>query len=859
MYEFLMGKSISKDYMKMGFSILLITLYFVLLIFYVIINVTIKSESIKITVFMLTAPIFIVATFELLKFISMLIQKCITQELLFDAIFRKKSDAIYFILKLFIYYELMSIYLLILISNSILSTGVGDNINEIHVAAIVMILAFIPRLTMFIKGYHESKLTILTLLGPLTIFSIPFMLFYSISFKFDFSVFRWLLLFKWMIIFIGDGTIYILQRGGYLQIELDIENIDSNELAQIIHKKGTNYNFSNLKEEYFKSIKDDRYWITKKIEDALLELPKLGMDIIYFKFLKENILGEIESRDFISNFYMRVFLLSEDRNCRNPFSIVWMQHHIRKKQIVKFALSLLEDSKSQNREIASQTLIHYGDSSFLDKLTIAMEDPSPIVRSNIAKTLGNLGDPDSLETLKNHTNDKSFVVRENVAYALGKFNDSTIINNLIKMADDKNEYVRKQAIKSLGNFNDKLVVEVLINNLFYTKYGNYFDIIEALKKLNHKDICDNLINKLDSKDLVLKAKAMRALGLLKCKDAAKEIYRLDIENDTLLQIAIQSLGEIGNTECIPFLKKALQSKNSNIRRDAIYSLMKIKDESTIESLMNTLNDTNKYVREASIEALANIGGRIIEDIIIEKLDDSESNVIITAIKCIGRLKSEKGIEHLINLLENADRKIRIEIINALAKIGTNECIEYLVELIHDSNDEEKIKIIDHFSIIGNEHVIKNLISYLNDRNNDIVYSSLKTLIALNANIPKEIALKLLESKNQNVKFLMAKHLSLFGNEEAIKSLISFSSHETLWLAREAVIVLGSIQCEKSVKPMKKLLSNYDPLTHFAIIKALEEIGGEEAKEILMGIATDELLIDWMPSISKMAGDILDKR
>jgi HEAT repeat protein len=78
------------------------------------------------------------------------------------------------------------------------------------------------------------------------------------------------------------------------------------------------------------------------------------------------------------------------------------------------------------------------------------------------------------------------------------------------------------------------------------------------------------------------------------------------------EVAIRSLGKIGDPQALPTLIDALQDENWEIRSMAARSLGQIGDSSATEALINAMQNDTEAVRWYIIQALTNITGQSFE-------------------------------------------------------------------------------------------------------------------------------------------------------------------------------------------------------------------------------------------------------
>jgi HEAT repeat protein len=82
--------------------------------------------------------------------------------------------------------------------------------------------------------------------------------------------------------------------------------------------------------------------------------------------------------------------------------------------------------------------------------------------------------------------EKDVQVRREAAYTLGKIGNSSAVEPLIKALNDPDSYVRRQAVDALGNIGDARAIEPLNKALNDSNSYVCQGAADALKKINDK-------------------------------------------------------------------------------------------------------------------------------------------------------------------------------------------------------------------------------------------------------------------------------------------------------------------------------------------------------------------------------------
>jgi HEAT repeat protein len=168
------------------------------------------------------------------------------------------------------------------------------------------------------------------------------------------------------------------------------------------------------------------------------------------------------------------------------------------------------------------------------------------------------------------------------------------IEELITDLKSKDRDVQMVAVEELSSINDGRVIETLLN-LVFTRAEDWRVKIKALHVLGNvqdHSVSDKLVTILNNPFLnedcpAIKWNTAFALGkrFNKGTRAVESLIEvLDHDDIFLREIAIQSLGKIGDKTAVPFLLPALYDRSFAIKRSAIQALGNIGDHQAVPIL-----------------------------------------------------------------------------------------------------------------------------------------------------------------------------------------------------------------------------------------------------------------------------------
>ncbi|MBY9006775.1 MAG: HEAT repeat domain-containing protein [Candidatus Lokiarchaeota archaeon] len=215
-----------------------------------------------------------------------------------------------------------------------------------------------------------------------------------------------------------------------------------------------------------------------------------------------------------------------------------------------------------------------------------------------------------------------------------------------------------------------------------------------------------------------------------------------------------------------FIKEQYKKENDwRVRKAILKSIESNVNETDIEFLINTLKDSDIEIKKLSISQLGKIG-------------------------------DEKAFRNILNLLRYGNNEIYKNIIESTAKIIKNNELDLIKSYINEDN----IYVRRSIPLILKKTDLKtslDIVSHLLDNEDDIVkINSLKAIYTLlkkdNDNEITKKIIRLLDDKNQNVRYI-------------------------------AIQTLGKLKKKIAVKPLTDLLKQSEPKIRKFVIKALYSI------------------------------------
>jgi HEAT repeat protein len=284
-------------------------------------------------------------------------------------------------------------------------------------------------------------------------------------------------------------------------------------------------------------------------------------------------------------------------------------------------------------------------------------DPDVEVRREVVKALVSIGTQYSLEPLTHCLQDGDAEVQIRAIEGLVNFYDPGYVDTGLSATLRRAGQLLKVSFLK-DQVDDVVDPDVLIRP----------EIVEGLRKVLR-----------DSPDLVMRADAARALGILRAKAAVPDLVDgLRSKDDRLIfesLIALQKIGDRQSGARVVFLVHDLEPK---VQKAAIETAGLLRAREAVADLLRVLeSDPKKEIRRAAISALARIGDPAARTTLLPLLRDKDDDVRGSAAEGIGRM-GDAGDLPLVERAFHEERKTlaRLGQCFALVALGRVEMSEF---------------------------------------------------------------------------------------------------------------------------------------------------------------------------------------
>lgn len=190
--------------------------------------------------------------------------------------------------------------------------------------------------------------------------------------------------------------------------------------------------------------------------------------------------------------------------------------------------------------------------------------------------LGGIGTDEAVAALSEQLEKLEWFLRKHLVAALGASNNANAVEPLLKCLDDEHVLVRGAAVKSLsmvGNKNPELLISTLKNAEGQLK----INLIRAMGQLKNEDFVEPLVEVLNERDkLFFSIDAVGDLGFPQAEFALRRLLKDDVWFNRLN--ALEALEKLNTRDLMTFAQEALEDENDMVRNSAsrIISVLKAK-------------------------------------------------------------------------------------------------------------------------------------------------------------------------------------------------------------------------------------------------------------------------------------------
>jgi HEAT repeat protein len=412
----------------------------------------------------------------------------------------------------------------------------------------------------------------------------------------------------------------------------------------------------------------------------------------------------------------------------------------------------------------------------VDSLIYDLKNPDPERRKDAAIMLGNNRVQRATPELVAAAGDSVPAVRREIVTALDKMLDIRALPAFVQLSGDAEKDIRDRCILGIVNLYlpQESGLSVTLNrvaNFFNPWSDEWADVVVETGIRVDPTAVVALRNRLQDPEESIRVKSLRALGILRGKEAVPAIVlalRDDRSNSVRFE-AVRALRKIGDPSVARDIMNYISYNDEKVRNEAVYSLGRLRFSEAVPELTRIFEkqgslpakDIDKGYREQLLDALAFIAAPSSKDLFLKESRNPDDIIRLHAYEGLARLADPSMVSNISReRLNEKQRRVQTaqayalyrmgrteyldEVVKALASRGTNnEARQYLIELkpaelpalyalvkLDDVDIREALAEI--FGLIGDSQAIPALQQLSKDRRGQVAALANQALRRINA-------------------------------------------------------------------------------------------------------------------------------
>lgn len=275
---------------------------------------------------------------------------------------------------------------------------------------------------------------------------------------------------------------------------------------------------------------------------------------------------------------------------------------------------------------------------------------------------------------------------------------------------DPDVSVRVAAMMAIAEYRTPLLVEDILALLGRGNEILDYAVIKALGLMGAKSAENSLVDFLHKgcSSRRIEYALLDTLGKLSAASASELIRTryLGSPDPDIRRLAVETLGQLGDTNSIEAVESALTDSHWSVRVAALRVLGKLGGVKEIPLLLDAIHDPDNMVRKHAILALGDIRSATAIPALVQQLADMDMSrhAFISLLK-FGRQSLPWLHRHM---LKNYTIEIRMRLIDLIGKIGDRKSVDPLMELLEDPSPAIRLAAIDSLAFCFDGMLLKKL-------------------------------------------------------------------------------------------------------------------------------------------------------
>jgi CheY-like chemotaxis protein len=322
--------------------------------------------------------------------------------------------------------------------------------------------------------------------------------------------------------------------------------------------------------------------------------------------------------------------------------------------------------------------------------------------------------------------DKSFLDKITILNDIATNRDAAELEGLLELFNNP-----------LGDTSVDYMVVTALNGVLSTDEKNVVDLLES-ENTKLKTLCIRLSGEFGFKSAVpvlvrmaqgekdsdLLFEEMTALSRIGDPEALS-VFRANLDNseDLVRALCIEMVGELGDTDSIPQLKKIIEINNEDGNYEvcdlttwkAVEALAFIKSDEALSFIVENLHHRNPTVRRVVTDSLVDTGEDSLK--FLKKVFSADANVddMILSANVIGFIGEKSGLDILMDALDKGfikDPNVKYAVYEALGRIGTMKGVIRLMDGLEEDDELIMIACVSGLDSLINPGVVKKLVELI---------------------------------------------------------------------------------------------------------------------------------------------------
>ncbi len=364
--------------------------------------------------------------------------------------------------------------------------------------------------------------------------------------------------------------------------------------------------------------------------------------------------------------------------------------------------------------------------------------------------------------------------------------------------------------------------------------------IESLGHLGSKKQASTIAKWLKDGNDDIRRAAIEMLGEMGAKEQGPAIAEwIRDKNYHVRRAAVAALVKLGAKEQAPVIARWLWDKNDDVRRAAIDALGKLGAKEQAPAIAGKLKDEVYFVRRQAIETLGDLGAKEQAATIAEWLRDENYHVRLAAVEALGKLSAKEHAPAIAEKLKEEYYSVRLAAVDALVQLGAKEQAPAIAERLKNEDYYERQAAIEALGKLDAKEQAPAIAELLKDENDMVRQAAVEALAKLGAKDQVTFIVKSIRDGNDDIRRAAIKKLGDLGAKEQAPVITEWLGDEDYSVRLAAVEALGDLSAKEQAPAVAEKLKDVDYSVRLAAVEALVKMDAKEQAPAIAERLKDE--------------------